>query len=97
MAKLRPLLERVLPIAVLAVSAVSVPVMILSPTGLPRLRALEGERRDVDRHVSRISREVRELREVVKRIKSDPAGVELVARDELGLVRQSELVYQFRD
>jgi cell division protein FtsB len=71
--------------------------MILSPTGLPRLRALEGERHSVDRQVARISRQVRELREEVKRIKNDPAAVERVARDELGLVRQSELVYQFRD
>lgn len=89
------LVERVLPIGVLVVAIVAVPVMILSPTGLSRLRNLELERQRADQEVSRLSQEIRELRAQVARIKSDPAAVERVARDELGLVRQTEVVFQF--
>jgi cell division protein FtsB len=58
--------QRVLPLSVLALAAVSVPVLVLSPTGLPRLRNLEEER-------------------------------QRAARDELGLVRTTEVVFQFSD
>ena len=34
-------LERALPLGILAVSAVSVPFMMLSPEGMPRMRSLE--------------------------------------------------------
>ena len=47
--------------------------------------------------VSRVSAEIRELRAKVQQIQKDPAMVEAVARDELGLVRQTEVVFLFRD
>lgn len=89
------LLQRALPIAVLAVAAISVPVMIFSADGLGRLRHLEAEKVRASAEVSRLSEEIRRLRAEVRRIKDDPAMVERVARDELGLVRQTEVVFQF--
>lgn len=89
------LLERVLPVSVLLLSAVSVPVMMLAPTGLPRLRALEQEKTRVDLEVSRLGDQIRKLRAEVQRLKDDPARVEQAARDELGLLRQTELVFHF--
>lgn len=89
------LFERVLPIAILALAAVSVPWLVMSPEGLPRLDRLQVERAEVDEEVSKLSQEIHELRAEVKRIKQDPTAVERVARDELGLVRQTEVVYQF--
>ena len=89
------LVERVLPVAVLAMSAISVPLMILSPTGAPRLRALSEEKRRVDVEISRLGDQIRRLRVEVRQLKSDPAKVEQVARDELGLLRQTEIVVQF--
>lgn len=89
------LLQRALPIAVLSVAVVSVPVMIFSADGIGRLRHLEAEKTRADREIQRLSQQIRELRAEVRRIKDDPAMVEQVARDELGLVRQTEVVFQF--
>lgn len=91
------LLERALPLAILVVAVVAVPVMILSPTGLGRLGALRQERTKADEEISRLGQQITELRAEVKRIKDDPAAVERVARDELGLVRQTEVVFQFKE
>ena len=89
--------QRVLPLAVLALAAISVPMMMLSSTGLPRLQGLREEKVRADDEVSRLSQQIWELRAEVARIKDDPAAVERVARDELGLVRRSEVVFQFRE
>jgi len=89
--------QHVLPLIILAVAVVSVPVMMLSPEGLARLEHLEKEKKRADDEVSRLSGQIRKLRAEVRQIKDDPAMVERVARDELGLVRQTEVVFQFRD
>jgi len=89
------LLQRALPITVLVTAVVSVPVMIFSPDGLAKLRHLEAEKERADEEVSRLSEQIRRLRAEVRRIKDDPTTVERVARDELGLVRQTEVVFQF--
>ena len=82
---------------VLAVAIVSVPFLMLSPTGLPRLRNLEEERRQAKEEISRLGSQITALRAEVARIKSDPAAVERAARDELGLVRTTEVVFQFSE
>ncbi len=84
-----------LPLLVLVVSTVSVPLMIFSPAGFPRLHALEDEKSRVDREVSKLGDQIRKLRAEVAQVKTDPAKVEQVARDQLGLVRRTELVFQF--
>jgi len=90
------LLQRLLPLIVLGVAVISVPIMIFSPDGLARLRALEEEKRRADEEISRLSAQIQEYRVQVRRIKEDPAFVERAARDELGLVRQTEVVFQFK-
>jgi cell division protein FtsB len=89
------LLERVLPVGVLVIAIVGAPVMILSPHGLPRLRGLEKELADVDDENAELRREIETLRGRVARLRDDPAAVERIARDDLGLVRQTEVVFQF--
>ena len=89
--------QRVMPLAVLAVAAISVPMLMLSATGLPRLQGLREEKVRADDEVSRLSQQIWELRAEVARIKDDPAAVERAARDELGLVRRTEVVFQFHD
>ncbi len=91
------LLERALPLGILATAVVAVPVMIFSSSGLNRLSSLRAERTRADQEISRLTQQISELRAEVKHIKSDPAAVERVARDELGLVRQTEVVFQFKD
>ena len=90
-------MQRVMPLAVLALAAISVPMLMLSATGLPRLQGLREEKIRADEEVSRLSQQIWELRAEVARIKDDPAAVERAARDELGLVRRTEVVFQFHD
>jgi cell division protein FtsB len=85
----------VLPLAVLVVAVIGAPLMILSPQGLPRLRGLEKELADVDEENAEMRRQIEDLRGRVTRLRDDPAAVERIARDDLGLVRQTEVVFQF--
>lgn len=88
-------LQRALPIAVLGLAAVSVPMPIWSNSGLPRLQKLREQREVLEQKAARLEAEIRQLRAEVERVKVDPAHVEQVARDELGLVRQTEIVFHF--
>jgi cell division protein FtsB len=88
-------LERVLPILVLVVAVIGAPVMILSPQGLPRLRGLERELTEVEEDSAELRRQIEALRGKVARLRDDPSAVERIARDDLGLVRQTEVVFQF--
>ncbi len=90
------LAERVLPVAILVVAVVGAPVLIFSPQGLPRLRGLQKELADVDEENADLRREIEALRGRVARLRDDPGAVERIARDNLGLVRQSEVVFQFQ-
>ena len=88
-------LERALPIGILALAIFCVPILVLAPEGLPRMRALERELSDVRTENENLRRSVTDLRGDVKRLRDDPAAVERIARDQLGLVRKSEIVFQF--
>jgi cell division protein FtsB len=90
------LLERILPVAMLVVAVVGAPVMIFAPQGLPRLRGLEKELGDVDDENAALRREIDSLKGSVGRLRDDPGAVERIARDNLGLVRQTEVVFQFQ-
>ena len=80
----------------LLVAAVSVPVMLWSPTGLSRLEALRAQRETLALEVSKLERDIERLRYQAENIKTSPSSIERVARDELGLVRRTELVMQFK-
>ena len=86
---------RGLPLAVLTISVVAVPVLLLEPEGLPRMRALEKELGGVRDENAELRRDVGRLRAEVKDLREDPAAVERIAREQLGLVRKSEVVFQF--
>lgn len=91
----RALAPRALPVALLALAVVSVPAMILRPEGLPRMRAVEKELAGVQAENRSLKRDVGDLKTDVKRLRDDPAAVEHIARDQLGMVRKSEVVFQF--
>jgi cell division protein FtsB len=88
-------LERTLPALILVVAVVGAPMMILSAEGLPRLRALEKELAQVHRENGEQRRQIEFLRKSVQNLKDNPDSVERIARDELGLVRKNEVVFQF--
>jgi cell division protein FtsB len=89
------LIERVLPISILAMAAVGVPVMMLAPEGLPRLRSLSKELTQVEAENAELRQQIQHLRGEVEHLREDPVAIERIARDELGLVRTSEVVFQF--
>ncbi len=89
------LLHRTLPVAILSLAIVTVPVLVLSPEGLPRLRALQAELAERNAQNEELARDVARLRVEVKRLRDDPARIERLARDELGMVRKNEVVFQF--
>jgi cell division protein FtsB len=89
------ILQRLAPILILGLALVSVPILILQPEGLPRVRALERELNEVKSENAELTRDVAKLRAEVRQLRDEPAAVERIARDQLGLVRKSEVVFQF--
>jgi cell division protein FtsB len=89
------MLERLLPIMILLTAAVGAPVLMLAPEGLPRLRSLSKELAEVQSENAELRRDIQELRGAVQHLRQDPKAIERIARDELGLVRPNELVFQF--
>lgn len=88
--------RQLLPATLLLLAATLVPVLVWSPTGLARLEALEQQRKGLELEVQHLERAIERLRLQAESIKTSPTSIERVARDELGLVRQTELVMQFK-
>lgn len=93
--RLSAVLERYLPLTILVVAALGAPTLIFSSDGLPRLRSLEKELEQVQRENEEQRRQIAFLRGEVGHLKDKPAAVERIARDELGLIRKNEVVFQF--
>jgi cell division protein FtsB len=89
------IIERILPIGLLTLALVGAPLMIFSREGMPRLEAVEKELDTVERENDELRREIDLLRVRVAKLRDDPATVEQLARDELGLIRHTEVVFQF--
>ncbi len=79
----------------LGLALVSVPVMVLRSEGLPRMHAVEGELASVRAENRGLKRDVADLKTEVQKLRDDPASIEHIARDQLGMVRKSEVVFQF--
>ena len=84
-----------LPFGLLVLSIISVPLSILDEPGLPRYRALRGELAEVERVNARLRREVEQLHREVDGLRQDPEAIGRIARDELGMIRDDEILFQF--
>jgi cell division protein FtsB len=89
-------LRQLLPAGLLLLAATTVPALIWSPKGLARVEALEQQRKALQLEVQHLERDIARLTIQAESIKTSPTSVERVARDELGLVRQTEVVLQFK-
>jgi cell division protein FtsB len=87
--------ERILPLTILGLAAIGSPIMMMAPEGLPRLRSLSKELGDVDAENANLRRQIAHLKGAVSHLREDPTAIERIARDELGLIRTSEVVFQF--
>ena len=76
---------------------VSVPVRILSEDGLPRYRRLQDQLTRIRRDNVELRRDIERLNREVDSLRTDPAAIERIARDELGLVRPGEFVFHFSE
>ena len=79
----------------MVMSITTVPTLILDEQGLPRYRALREELRDLRGSNQQLVHEIASLKREIEALRSDPASVERIARDELGMVGPGELVFQF--
>lgn len=95
MSRLAAALAWVLPFGLLVISIVSVPLAILDEEGLPRYRALKSELAEVERINERLRREIEQREREVDALRNDPAAIERIARDELGMIRHDEILFQF--
>jgi cell division protein FtsB len=83
------------PLCLLLFAIVAVPLLLLNGEGLPRYRVMRAELSRVQTKNERLRREIRELRGETERLRNDPRAIEQIARDDLGMVREGEIVFQF--
>src|SRR4051812_13618207 len=84
-----------LPFGLLVFAVVCVPLRILSEEGLPRYRKLKAQLERVTGETATLKRDIERLTEEVEGLRSDPEAVERIARDELGMIREGEVLFQF--
>lgn len=83
------------------VLAVGLILMILgfaafTDQGLLGLYHRKQEQARMEERLAQLQAENQKLRAEIERLKTDPAYLEKVAREELGMVHQDELVFQFK-
>ncbi|AKF11537.1 FtsB family cell division protein [Sandaracinus amylolyticus] len=95
MSRTSTFLAWLLPLSLLLGSIIAVPLLVMGEQGLPRYRALRDELAEVQRTNERMREEVRQLQHDVRSLRADERAIERIARDELGMVREGEIVFQF--
>ncbi len=84
-----------LPFALMVMAVMTVPTLVLDEQGLPRYRHLSAELQELRESNEELVREIATLKSEIDALRSDPNYVERIARDELGMVRAEEFVFQF--
>lgn len=70
---------------------------LFGKTGLINLYKAEKKNSEIRAKLSKLEAENRELREEIEKLKSDPEYLERVAREDLGMVKKDELVFQLAE
>ncbi|MFW2387196.1 MAG: FtsB family cell division protein [Polyangiales bacterium] len=84
-----------LPFALMVMAIMTVPTLVLDEQGLPRYRKLRTELHELQDSNEELVREIATLKGEIEALRSDSSYVERIARDELGMVRDEEFVFQF--
>ena len=71
--------------------------LIAGEAGLLRILALKRQARALEAEVARLEAQTRQRREERDRLRSDPAYLEKIAREDFGLARPDELVFRFAE
>lgn len=85
----------VLPFGLLVLAIIAVPLLLLGDHGLPRYRLLRAELAQVEEKNAALRREVESLARETEALRTDLGTIERIARDELGMVRRGEIVFEF--
>ncbi len=91
----RPVLRLRLKVAGLLLLALAV-ASLVGNRGLVQVYHMHQTRAALEREIAEIKATNATLAEEVHALRSDPSRIEAIAREELGLVKPGELVYQFR-
>jgi cell division protein FtsB len=62
--------------------------------GLIAMRKSQKEAKQVQQEITRLDQENQRLEENVRSLKSDPAAIERIAREEMGLARPGEYIFK---
>jgi cell division protein FtsB len=84
-----------MPFGLLVYAMCSVPLRIVSEEGYPRYRRLQGQLTKIKHDNVTLTEDIERLNREVKSLLHDPEAVERIARDELGMIREGELLFQF--
>lgn len=79
----------------MVMAIMTVPTLVLDEQGLPRYRKLRTELHELQDSNEELVREIATLKGEIDALRSDSSYVERIARDELGMVRDEEFVFQF--
>ena len=79
----------------MVMAIMTVPTLVLDEQGLPRYRHLSAELSELRDSNEELVREIADLKSEIEALRADPAYIERIARDELGMVRSEEIVFQF--
>lgn len=84
-----------LPFSLMVMAIMTVPTLVLDEQGLPRYRRLRTELTELRDSNEELVKEIARLKGEIEALRADPTYIERIARDELGMVRSEELVFQF--
>lgn len=79
----------------MVMAIMTVPTLVLDEQGLPRYRHLRAELYELRESNEELVREIATLKSEIDALRTDTGYVERIARDELGMVRPEEFVFQF--
>ncbi len=71
-------------------------LLVFSERGLVKFLEVVRTHRQLTQEIQRLQVKNEELRQKAQALRSDPDTIEEIARQELGLVKKGELIYQFQ-
>lgn len=79
----------------IVVLAITLGVAFVFVKAVSRVYVLREERNRVKLSIERLEKENAELKKKIELLEGDPAYIEKVAREELGMIKENEKVYRF--
>lgn len=85
----------IIPVGLLGFTLVTVPMTLVDGRGTPRYFELKQSVERARKNNAQLEREIANLQSEIELLRNDARAIERLARDELGMVREGEIVFQF--